>query len=230
MSISKRSVTIGVVVLIAFAAIGFVLLSRKASSQFATEFTAYEKLAAVQETAAYTPAAEDNPVRQQLNVSLSETLQPSISATDRLKDARQGLSLLSQLEKQVDAIGDSSDPANAALAKMQVEMLNDLSVSDSAKSLLSLAKQRSDIIEDIRGLSYRSDFETQKIFDRIVDDKGVLTPAYIAELNNDIPSVEADFDHRSQLYTQLTQLSTQVDQGAEQLGIQLPVSTSSVPQ
>lgn len=209
---------------------GFVYLATRSSSRFESEYAAYAVLAKEQEDAAYLPAAPNNPVREELASDLAQALDQNTSAPARLKFTQDGLDRIKELEAQVDAIGDAGDKANVAIAQMQVDALKDFSSSGVTHEIIELAKQRSAVIEDIRGLSYRADFETSKIFDRIVSDKGELTAAHVADLNDEIPLVEEQFNQRSSLYTELTSLSAEIDQKAAGIGIPAAVAPSVLPQ
>lgn len=186
----------------------------RSSSQFDKEYADYAVLAKEQATAAYLPASSDDPTRQQLDIVLSEALDSGTSQARRLQDAQQGLALITQMETEIAAIGDTSDKANTVIAQMQVGSADALSSGGLPQELISLAKQRSSVIEDIRGLSSRADFETSQIFQGIIAQNGALTPAYIDTLNDEIPQVETEFDQRTDLYTQLTSISTEMDQKA----------------
>lgn len=203
---------------IACLAIVYFLASRQSLSRFGGEYAAYAELAKAQQDAAYLPAAPNNPVRQQLNLVLSEALQSQTPSSKRLADAKLGRTLLAELEGQVDAIGSTSEKADASLAGLQVRYLGSLATPSSVREIITLAKQRSALIEDIRGLSYRADFDTRKIFERIISDNGALTAAHIEELNGEVPEIETQFDRRSTLYGELGDLSARIDADAAALG------------
>lgn len=180
------------------------------SSRFEKEFAAYDALATAHEAAAYLPGSSNNPVRQDLNRLLSEVLVQGLSAHDRLALADQGLEQLANLEKQIDAIGEAGEKVDAAVARMQVDSVGTVSSSIATHELLTLAKKRSAIIADIRGLSYRANFETKKIFDRVIADKGALTKEHVLDLNEQIPIVEEQFNRRSDLYAELQSISQEI--------------------
>lgn len=181
-------------------------------------FTAYERAATEQQDAAFLVGSVDNPVRQELNLILSEVLQKNMTTSARLKRAQDGLVLLKEAELQIDTIGEIGAQVDTAIAQMQVGALGDFASSAIAREVLVLAKQRSAIIADIRGLSYRANFETKKIFDRIIEDGGKMTSAHIVALNDAIPDVEEQFDRRSDLYLELQRTGKQIDQKAVDLG------------
>ena len=191
----------------------------RSTSHFASEFSQYETLAQAQETAAYLPASPENDIRKQLNLDLSLALEDKTTAQERFSYAEDGLRQLSALNAEVDAIGDAGEKADVLIAQMQIDSLKDFATSGQTRELIALAKQRSGIVEDIRGLSYRANFDTENIFKHLIDDKGVLSPDYVEELNNDIPAVEAQFDHRSSLYDQLKEIGNEIDQKAAAMHI-----------
>lgn len=181
-------------------------------------YTVYATLAEKHEQAAYLVGAANNPVRQELNRVLSETLARSMSPSERLKLAMHGDELLKEAEGQIDAIGDLGVQVDTAIAQMQVGSLGDFASSDTARELIVLAKKRSNIIADIRGLSYRANFETGKIFDRIIADEGKLTQEHVLALNDAIPDLEERFNKRSNLYSELQRTSSQIDNKSSDLG------------
>jgi hypothetical protein len=188
-----------------------IFLASRSTSRFAQEFASYEDLAKTQVQAAYVPAAPDNDVRQKLNADLSLALQPTTKPQDRLRYAKDGLALIDEMNKEVDAIGAAGEKADTMVAQMQIDSLKDFASSGESRELIQLAKQRSAIIEDIRGLSYRANFQTQQIFQKLIAEQGVLSASYTRELNDNIPAVEAQFDHRASLYKQLQTLGNTID-------------------
>jgi hypothetical protein len=214
---SKRQRRIlAALVLVCLVALYFVF-ARFSTQHFGAEYASYAVLAKVQEQAVYLPTAPNNPTREQLNLALADALQKNIVPAKRLVDAKRGIDLLKELDAEVDGIGSASDVANAMLAKLQTTYLDNPTTSESVHTLITLAKQRTEIIEDIRGLSYRADFSTRKIFERIIADKGALTAAHIIDLNNDLPEAETQFDRRSDLYKKLGSVSTLIDRAATEL-------------
>jgi hypothetical protein len=189
-------------------------LASRSSSHFKEEYRSYATLATAQEKAAYIPAAQDNDTRQRLNADLALALDRKTKDSARLNYAKDGLDLIDALNKQIDAIGDASEKADTVVAKMQIDSLKDFSTSGQTREIIDLAKQRSSIVEDIRGLSYRANFETQNIFKRIIADNGRLADSYVSELNNDLPVLETQFDHRSSLYQNLQSVSNEISQKA----------------
>jgi hypothetical protein len=192
----------------------YIVFARVSTQHFGAEYSSYAVLAKVQEQAVYLPTAPNNPTREQLNLALADALQKNVVPAKRLVDAKRGIDLLKELDAEVDVVGSASDAANAMLAKLQTTYLDNPTTSDSAHALITLAKQRAEIIEDIRGLSYRADFSTRKIFERILTDKGALTAAHIIDLNNELPEAETQFDRRSALYKKLGNLSALIDRTA----------------
>jgi hypothetical protein len=195
----------------------YLVFARVSTQHFGAEYASFASLAKAQEQAVYLPTAPNNPTRQQLNLALADALQKNATPAKRLADAKRGIDLLKELDTEVDAVGSASDAANAMLARLQTTYLDNPTTSDSARSLITLAKQRAAIIEDIRGLSYRADFSVRKIFERIITDKGTLTAAHVIDLNNDLPEAETQFDRRADLYTKLGNVSTTIDHTATAL-------------
>lgn len=215
MSKRKRYALVTLVMLCIIVA--YVLFARFSTQRLGEAYASYAAVARTQQEAVYLPAAPNNPAREQLNLALSDALQKTVSSANRLVDAKRGIGLLAQLDAEVDVIGSTSDTVNAMLAKLQTTYLSDPATAGDVESLISLAKQRSDIIEDIRGLSYRADFTTRTVFQRLITDKGVLTAAHITALNNELPDIETQFDRRTDLYTKLGSVTASIDRTATAL-------------
>jgi len=174
-------------------------------SKFIAAYDSYEVLAGVQQNAAYVPGATNNPVRDQLNADLGQVLGDKTPAKERLARAAEGLELLKQLNTQVDAINTTGEPVAGAIAAFEAEARNPGNILHRSvmADLVSNAKVQMATIQTIRGLSYKANFETIQIFNRIIAEKGQLTDKYKIELNNDIPAVEEEFNNRQNAYADL---------------------------
>lgn len=182
------------------------------AKQGGEEYVTYAALAQAHSDAAYLAGAQNNPIRQELNRELALSLSPSASNAERLTHAQGGLQLLVLAEQQIDEIGTVGAKVDTLVAKMQVEALSGFVHGGMTWELITLAKRRSAIIADIRGLSYRANFEAKQILEQIVKDGGVLTPAHTTRLNAAIPEMEEQFDRRSNLYRELESVSAQMEE------------------
>jgi hypothetical protein len=177
------------------------------SFRFSQSFGEYAALADEHSNAAFFVGALDNPMRQELNRILSEVLGRNMSAAERLQLAERGLALLDETEVQIDGLGTIADRVKKAIDALEAE-----SAFGSRRELISLARERLDVIADIRGLSYRANYHTAEIFRRIARDNGELTDAHVTELNGQLPMVEEQFNERSNLYNELEQLNAEIVQ------------------
>ncbi len=224
-------VKVAIVLLVCAAVVGgFIYANRQTDHTFAKDYAAYANIAAQGDNAAYIPGAENNPVRVAIEQALTQILQGQVTDAARLTLSTEGLSLLQQSEAQIGDISSTSAQVDVAIAKMQVDVLNGFAPSAQVAQIIALAKDRESTISDIRAYSYKSDFETEQIFNTIITDKGVLTQAYIVQLNDEIPQVESEFDARSALYTQLQNTAQQIaDDYAAVAGLPIPTSGSVTP-
>ena len=176
-----------------------------AKDEFARSYTRYQIAAAVQQNAAFTPGADANPLRATLNQTLARILTKETKPSERLALANQGLALIGQLNTEIDAIGGAAPSVTSSIATMQAAAQSPGNVLHRPAMLymVSLAQKQMSTIEDIRGLSYRANFEITQICDRITADKGVLTDQYVTELNNDLPAMEKQFNDRENSYADL---------------------------
>lgn len=180
-------------------------LSHAAESQFERMYTKYAVVAGVQQNDAFIPGAEANPLRDTLNRTLGRMLAKETKPAERLVFAEQSLGLIAQLNKQVDAIGDTAPHVSAVIASLESSAHDPRNIfhHDAMQNIVKLAQKQMAIIEDIRGLSYRANFEVTQICNHITSAHGVLTNAYTTELNDNIPVLEAEFNKRENSYADL---------------------------
>lgn len=173
--------------------------------KFFTAYIHYGEVAAIQQNATFVPGATANPLRDSLNQTLAKILAKETKPERRLQLAQLGLQQIQDMNAQVDEIGNSSEVVeNAAeelssIASKPGNMLHKKAMQEVAEA----AHAQLVIIEDIRGLSYRANFEIIQICNRIIADRGVLDPGYVRELNADLPAVEKEFNTRQSDYTDL---------------------------
>lgn len=162
--------------------------------------------------ATFLPGAQNNPVRNELNRMLGESLSDVLSEGERIERARRGLLLIDELERQVDAIGETKDTLESRLLALESEFTNVPALFSGDRRALRERTERLYVIaDDIRGLSYRANYHTSQIFERIIDDGGSLTPAHVMSLNEQIPQVEEQFDQRANLYAELESIESELD-------------------
>lgn len=190
----------------------FVYASMQASAQYDEVLASYRDASNREMQAALIPGVKDNPVRRELDRTLAEVLAREMSDDERLKLAQHGLEVLVVAEEQIDSIGEAGAAASHAREQLRQHSLgSSFSFSGSSYELIELAKQRSDIISDIRGLSYRANYHTEDIFKKVVADGGSLTRAHITSLNDLIPKVEEQFNERSNLYFELESVNNRME-------------------
>jgi hypothetical protein len=182
--------------------------------RFDDAYGGYAKDARVLNTAAYLPGASGNPLRQEVNQILVEVLGKKMSDTERLKLSSRGVLLLKAIEKQINAMGDSAPAVQEDVARMDnsARNISNLYQRRAMLDIVALAKDELLFIEDIRGLSYRANFYTSEIFNKIIKSNGALTDAHVTQLNDQLPEVEEQFTRRSNLYTQLQQSAYKIEQ------------------
>lgn len=182
------------------------------SSELSTDIGVY---AASQEhfsETAFLPGAATNPARDAANRALAAVLSASASPGERLVAAKDGLVYTKILEGEIDAIATARDTASGARSQLSNDRfsLSALPWERRINDLLTLADEQARIIADIRGLSYSANYHTTEIFKQIVSDDGMLSSAYVAKLNSEIPQVESDFNRRSNLYQDLQAIDSKI--------------------
>ncbi len=191
------------VALIAFVA--YALWAWLGAGKFGSQYERYAEAQREYITAANKPAAEGNPVRRQVYQLLAEVLQVEMSNEERIAKAKQGIAHLNDIESQIDAIKVEADKVVPLLQGLEDASsgIGNLNGGASIKDLVRIGKRQVEIISDIRGLSYRADYYTSEVFERIIDDQGAMTDAHKIYLNDNIPLLEEQFDKRANLYAEL---------------------------
>src|SRR5690349_20077640 len=114
---SRNSLSIAVVVV--FAALALLAYHIHISTdRFAQKYRDYAVLANVSDIGADVPGAQNNPVRMQINDTLTQVLADKMTDAERLALARHGLELLTFSNKQIDAISPKLDAADASAKEM----------------------------------------------------------------------------------------------------------------
>lgn len=209
-----------IIVIVVCIAGGLAVNTLLASRRFASQYAAFAAAEAQFETAAYKPAVEANPVRREVGYILSQVLQVPMSDQQRLEMARRGIAHLNDIEGEIDAIkteGDTVMPLTDALERTASNIGN-IRSRDRMREIVALARENAKIIADIRGLSYRSDYYTDEVFERIIDDQGKLTQEHLTYLNDLLPQLEQQFNQRSNLYKTVSDNSKKMQDIARDLG------------
>jgi hypothetical protein len=190
------------------------------SNQFKGAYQQYERAQESYVTAAYKPAADSNPVRQSVNVLLAQVLQVEMTPAVRLEKAKQGIAHLNDMEGQIDAIKTEADTVMPLLNALDnaASSVGNVTQRQQTQELVKLGHRQVEIIADIRGLSYRADYYTDEVFERIIDDQGAMTDAHKQYLNELIPQLEEQFNKRTNLYAELKKNDDAMKKIAEELG------------
>lgn len=179
--------------------------SHYSKKQFIRAFQKYQELSTVQQDAAFTPAAATNPRRESLNQTLATILAPNTTPPNRIALANQALQLIKQMNAEIDVIGEDTDPVTNSVEELDRIAKKPGNMYNRARmlALVDQAQKEMATIEDIRGLSYRANFEIVQVCNRILFERGVLSQAYTRELNDKLPEVEAQFTQRQNAYADL---------------------------
>lgn len=209
----RRVIGLVGIILITIVIAGALIVNRSRAS-FEETYVAYAALVGEYTNAAYLPAAGNNPVRDRVNRLLVEVLAKDFAQADRLASAKEGLQRLEEIEAQIDVMGSTGEQVTAAIDAMEksAHAVGNIPARGKMSSIVELARTQVSIVSDIRGLSYRANFETAEIFQRVIDDGGVLADSFIIELNNKLPEIEKDFDARTNLYSELTSIGERIQQ------------------
>ena len=211
--LSFRRISLGFVLTSLVVVLVLFLVVFHSFALFAKNYGAYEMVAAEHTNAAYIPSTNDNPVRQELNRLLAESLAKELPVADRLSHARRGLELLKVTEGQIDRIGNKGEEVTAAIIQLDSVSsgVGALPFRIPMKRMVDLAYKRFQYVADVRGLSYRANYHTAEIFNRIIRDNGELTREHVLELNSALPLLEQQFDKRTNTYTQLQNTTVLLD-------------------
>ncbi len=218
-------ITVGVFAVLALA--GFHI--RDSTDRFARAYREYAVVANLADTSAFIPGAVNNPVRIQVNTILTQVLADKMIDARRLELSKQGLDILTYSQKQIDAINAKLDASDAAVAEMNAsaDFVSDMFSKGLPDKIVGLARERHDAISDIRAYSYRADAATQKIFEHLIMSKGVLSNAYVTELNNEIPAEEGNFNKRTNRYNDLQDIGNEIQQDFTEFSKRFSIPKSS---
>jgi hypothetical protein len=212
----KAKIVLGAIALVGVLVGVWFVLSKRTESAFVQKYRVYNELAAAHVNAAYIPAAGENPLRQELDSSLAHVLvDTALNNAERRTLAQHGIELANQIELEIDDIGTKGADVDRAILDLEAE--NTLAATGAIGEVIELAKRRAAIINDIRGLSYRANYETTKIFQRVIDDDGTLTEEHVLALNRAVPEVEEQFDKRAGLYQELQEISDKIDHTVKEM-------------
>lgn len=207
---------LSVIALLLFAGMGLLAsLVLSSTEKFEKSYREYAIAAAAADTAAYVPAAGNNPSRIELNNLLIQILgNKRISSSERLAMANRGLELVKELDRQVDAITPALEEADKQAENMNAMsgIVANLFSKGLPEKTVQLATRRHEAISDLRAYSYRAGSETRKILQHLVETKGVLTDTYVQELNNLLPAEEEEFNLRSNRYADLEGVGREMDE------------------
>ncbi len=215
----KKRTTMIVSAVILLCVAGFAYINFSAS-RFEKSFGAYDAAERAYEESAFKPGAEENPVRQQVNQLLAQVLQVEMSQGERIEMARQGIAHLDDIEDQIDDVKEKGDVVAPLLASVEkgARSPGNAAKRSDLLEIVKLGKRQAEIIADIRGLSYRADYYTTEIFERVIDDQGLITDDHKTYLNGQIPQLEEQFNKRSNLYRELADNRSKLNELATKLG------------
>lgn len=151
------------------------------------------------------PAMPDNPLRREIGFLLAQSIQVDMAPGERIRIANRGIALLNELEAQIDDIKDKGDTVAPIVDSLDshARAFGDIVGRSEKMQIVALAKKNAEIISDIRGLSYRADYYTGEVFERVIDDQGLMTDEHKTYLNGLIPQLEEQFNKRQNLYSEL---------------------------
>jgi hypothetical protein len=183
------------------------------TQDFIRAYQTYAVVSQEYKVSAYTPGAEKNTVRQELNTILAQVLDEKISSKNRLSFAESGLIPLAEIRGEIDAIKEKGKVTDRAILLLREKAgdLGGLRVSNKAAEVITIAEERTDIIREIETVSYRMNDTISDIFKGIIQDKGELTQKRIRSLNEKIPAAEKDFERLSEQYRALEKISQKID-------------------
>jgi DNA repair ATPase RecN len=160
----------------------------------------------------YTPGAEKNDIRQNLNSILTRVLDERITDKERFSLSVEGATPLSEIRLEIDSVKTSREEMELStdVLASQAKKVSGIRLRQKANELVDLAKKRNEIIAEIETLSYRMSDITKEIFQGVARDNGKLTNDRIRTLNNQVPEAEKDYERLNELYRNLTESKTEI--------------------
>jgi hypothetical protein len=184
------------------------------AERFDHAYRDYDIAAQASDIAALVPSATNNPVRSGMNTILIQILSKKMTNSERRALAEQGMELLAVSQRQIDAITPKLEEAIAAEIRLRAstDLLSSVFSDGLPAKILAQAEERNAAISDIRAYSYRANFDTQRIFLRVIENNGALPDSFIAELNSEIPAEEEAFNNRQNRYNDLRAVSQHINE------------------
>ncbi len=209
-SVARLVTMPAILLLIAAAVLAYLFL--RSNTELSNVYADYDRSGKTYSDAAFLVGSNSNPLRIELNQVLAEVLGKAMTPDERMEKVRRGRELLVESARQIDAIGDSGDVSSSSIKLLDSTSrgLGNLYARPGAAKVVELSRTKSNMIADIRGLSYKTNYYISQIFDRIERDGGALTQDHIKELNARIPELEAEFDRRANLYTDLESINYKI--------------------
>lgn len=210
---------IALIVAVLGAVLGYFFFASGDTNAFLAAYNIYDTASTAEEISARVPGVGENVSRQKLNEILSRVLTADMTPEDRQKLSEDGLVLAAELRAQIYAIVEAGKKTETALETLRAssKKAGGFFARRKAESIVALAEERSQTIQNVQEISYGINDQLESIFHGIIDDQGALTPARISALNESLPEAEKQFNHLTESYKKLDEVEKNIDSESREL-------------
>jgi DNA repair ATPase RecN len=162
------------------------------------------------EKTVYSPGADSNVVRQNLNSILTRVLDENISEKERFSLAVKGADPLAQIRSEIDAMKNGREELeqSASVLRFRANNVKGIRLRQKAFEIVALSEKRIAMVREIENVSYRMNDTVKEIFQGVAGENGALTDKRKRALNTAVPVAEKDYERLHELYRNMTENKT----------------------
>jgi len=217
---AKNKKTVTATAIIVFAGLSLYFFFAPGDMEgFVAAYNVYDSASVAEEISAHVPGVGENVSRQKLNEVLGRVLTAEMTPEERQKLSEDGLVLVALLRTEINTIVEDGKKTEMALETLRLpsKKVGGFSARRKAGSIVALAEEREQTIQDVEKISYDINDQLESIFQGIIADHGALTPVRISALNQSLPEAEKQFDRLTESYKKLDDIEKKIDMESREL-------------
>ena len=179
----------------------------------------YEEAVIDHEMAVVTPGAKSNTSRIELDAILVKILTEPMEEAVRINYSKMALEKIDILDKQIALVYEAGSVVEVRIDSLVLASKSVKGIEAKMKvgEIINLAIKQKGIIDEIDVLTKVITDSTRSIFDRIIEDGGMLTDEHMVSLNNQITEAETRFDKRTSLFSEMDKNKKAIENLSTQL-------------
>jgi len=154
------------------------------------------------EKSVYSPGADSNPVRQNVNAILTRVLNESTSEKERFSLSVAGADPLAALHSEIEIMKTNREGLEQKVVSLRekADEVKGIRARRKAEEIVFLSEKRLAMMKEVEDLSYQMNDAVKAIFQGVAGDGGKLTDDRIRVLNDQVPEAEKDYERLNELY------------------------------